>query len=240
MAQHQILAIIPARGGSKGVPGKNIRPLGGMPLIGWSIRVALAVAAIDRVVVSTDDPSIAEIARQLGAEVPFLRPAEYAQDETTDLPVYQHCLGWLAERQGYCPDQVVWLRPTAPLRSVNDVEEGLRLLADSSADWVRSLCAVEHHPYWMFRLKDAVLEPFVQGIDIANYLRRQLLPPAYRLNGAVDVCWRRTIMDKGLLYQGEVRGFVMPPERSVDIDTELDFLIAEHLIQQGESDASTR
>lgn len=230
----RILGIIPARGGSKSVPRKSIRSLAGKPLIVWTIEVALACPILDRVIVSTDDEEIAQIVSDHGAEVPFLRPAELAQDDTPDLPVYQHALSWLAEHEDYHPDIVVWLRPTAPLRTVQDVEAAIKLLIKTGADCVRSVSPAEHHPYWMKRLDGDRLVPFMDGIDENKYYRRQLLPPVYRLNGAVDVTRCRTVMEKGHLYSGDVRGYVMPVERSIDLDSELDFALAELLLQMGE------
>ena len=228
----EVLGLIPARGGSKGMPRKNIRQLAGKPLAAWTIETALACPMLDRAIVSTDDREIADIARRYGAEVPFIRPAELAQDGTSDLPVYQHALSWLAEHEGYRPDIVVWLRPTAPLRTVQDVETAIQLLIETGADCVRSVCLAEHHPYWMKRLDSDRLVSFVDGIDESKYYRRQLLPPVYRLNGAVDVTWCRTVMEKGLLYGGDVRGYVMSAERSIDLDSELDFALAELLLQR--------
>jgi CMP-N-acetylneuraminic acid synthetase len=234
MYNYQILALIPARGGSKGVARKNIRELAGKPLIVWTIEMASACSTLDRVIVSTEDQEIAEIARQYGAEVPFIRPGELAQDDTPDLPVYQHALSWLAEHEGYRPDIVVWLRPTTPLRTVQDVEAAIQLLIETGADCVRSVSLAEHHPYWMKQLDGDRLVPFIDGVDESEYYRRQLLPPAYRLNGAVDVTWCRTAIEKGLLYGGDVRGYVMPAERSIDLDSELDFALAELLLQMRE------
>lgn len=226
------VGIIPARGGSKGIPRKNIRQLAGKPLIVWTIETALACPNLDRIIVSTDDEEIAQIARDSGAKVPFLRPVELAQDDTPDLPVYQHALSWLAEHEDYRADIVVWLRPTAPLRAVEDVEAAISLLIETGADCVRSVCVAEHHPYWMKRLEDDRLVPFIDQTDDSKYYRRQLLPPAYRLNGAVDVTWSKTVMEKGLVYSGDVRGYVMPLVRSIDLDSELDFALAELLLQR--------
>jgi CMP-N-acetylneuraminic acid synthetase len=230
--KYKILAIIPARGGSKGVPGKNIKRLAGKPLIAWTIETAQNTSCLDRIIVSTDDEKIAAIAREYGAEVPFLRPQEFAGDTSSDMEVYLHALGWLADNENYYPDIIVWLRPTAPLRLSCDIGNGVDKLIASGADWVRSVSLVEHHPYWMFRLDDDRLRSFVDGVDISKYLRRQLLPPAYRVNGAVDVAWRKTLVEKNLLYCGDVRGCITPPERSVDIDTELDFVMAEAIIKK--------
>jgi CMP-N-acetylneuraminic acid synthetase len=228
----KILAIIPARGGSKGVPRKNIKLLAGKPLLAWTIETALSVSCLDRVVLSTDDGEISEIGKQYGADVPFLRPAEFAADDTTDMPVYEHALDWLEKNENFIPDIIVWLRPTAPFRKSKDIEKAIDLLIDKGPDWVRSVCEAEHHPYWMFKLNSGRMEPFVDGIDVRDYIRRQLLPPAYRLNGAVDVAWRSTILEKKLLYSGVIEGYIMPVDRSIDIDTPMDFKLAETYMTQ--------
>src|SRR5204862_1417570 len=181
------LGVIPARGGSRGVPRKNLRDLGGKPIVAWAIETARACPRIDRVVVSTDDDEIGQVARRHGADVPFLRPPELARDETPDRPVYDHAVAWLAENAGYRPDVVVWLRPTAPLRESRDIAEALDLLEGTGCDSVRSVCAAEHHPYWMMRLEGDRLRPLLDQHDATTFHQRQLLPPVYRLNGAVDV-----------------------------------------------------
>lgn len=228
-----ILAIIPARGGSKGVPKKNIRTLAGKPLIAWTIETALSATCLDRIIVSTDDEGIAKIAKQYGAETPFLRPAEIAMDDTTDMPVYEHALNWMSENERYSPDIVVWLRPTAPLRTVGDIVGAVELLKGKKPDWVRSVCEVEHHPYWMYKLEDSRMAPFMENIRIKDYIRRQMLPEVYRLNGAVEAAWRTTILEKKLLYTGAMEAYVMPPERSIDVDTELDFTLLEAVMSKG-------
>jgi CMP-N,N'-diacetyllegionaminic acid synthase len=228
----RVLALIPARGGSKGVPRKNVRTLVGKPLIAWTIEAARNCPSLDRVVVSTDDEEIAGVAREYGAEVPFLRPAALAQDDTPDLPVCKHCLVWLTECEGYRPDVVLWLRPTVPLRLPEDMEGAVALLVQSGADGVRSICRAEHHPYWMKRLEAGRLVPLVDGCDERTYYRRQLLPSAYRLNGAADVVRRDLVLQsETTMYGDDVRGFVMPVERSVDLDGEMDFALAEWLLR---------
>jgi CMP-N,N'-diacetyllegionaminic acid synthase len=222
------LGIIPARGGSKGVPKKNVRNLAGKPLIAWSIETALQCKVLDRIVVTTDDSEISSISRKYGAEVPFSRPAEFAGDDTPDFPVCKHAIDWLAENDQYFPDIVVWLRPTSPLRSVQDISAAVELLIKTRADSVRSVCHSEHHPFWMKRIGESNrLAPFVDGCDETLYYRRQLLPRIYRLNGAVDVTWRKMVMHGPILFSGDVRGYIMPPERSIDLDSEMDFSIAE-------------
>lgn len=229
---NNIIAIIPARGGSKGIPKKNIRILHGKPLIAWTIETALSTSCLKRVIVSTDDEEIAEVAKKYEADVPFLRPKEYAQDDTTDMPVYEHTLHWLEENERYIPDIVVWLRPTAPLRISEDIENAVDILIKAGTDWVRSVCEVNHHPYWMYRLENGRMEPFIEGISIGKYIRRQLLPPAYKINGVVDVAWRSTILGKKLLYAGNMQAYVMPVERSVDVDTEMDFVFLEAYMEK--------
>jgi len=226
-----IIAIIPARGGSKRIPQKNIRDLHGKPLIAWSIETALA-SSIDRVIVSTDNSEIAEISSNYGAEVPFLRPPELAKDQSPDLPVCSHTLNFLEQTENYISDAIVWLRPTSPLRTTQDIEECIQKQVTSNADCVRSVCNVSHHPYWMKSFKDDQLLPFLEGKDEQKYYQSQLLPPVYRLNGAVDVIATKFIREQNLLYGGDMRGYLMPEMRSIDIDTELDLLIAEVLIKK--------
>ena len=226
----KVLAIIPARGGSKGIPGKNIKIIAGKPLLVWSIESALQSKLIQRVIVSTDDDAIAKTAKKYEAEVPFMRPKKYAQDSTTDLPVYLHTLNWLEENENYIPDIIVWLRPTSPLRTPEDIDAAIEIMRNENPEWVRSVCKVEHHPYWMYRIVDNRLMPATEGIEISDYLQRQFLPDIYRLNGAVDVVEIETIIDKKMLYSGEMAPYIMPYERSVDIDTELDFKLAEQLL----------
>ena len=231
MAKEKILAIIPARGGSKTVKKKNIRNLNGKPLIAYTINAAKDSGIFDKIIVSTDDVEIAEIAKQFGAEVPFIRPAAISQDETTDLPVYRHALEWLEEKEGFKPSIIAWLRPTSPLRSPEDIKGAIELLRSSGDDWVRSVCEAEHHPYWMYSVENGKMHSFIRGLDLSKYFRRQQLPPVYRLNGAVDVTWYKTIIEKQMLYQGKMSAFTMPHERSLDIDTILDFILAEEYIK---------
>ncbi len=229
----EVLAIIPARGGSKGIPRKNIRLLSGVPLITWSIKTAQMCQHVDRLIVSTDDGEIAEIASRYGADVPFIQPAFLAQDDVPDFPVCKYALEWLETHQGYSPDVVVWLRPTAPLRRSLDVDQAVEKLIASKADCIRSISKVEHHPYWMKRLDGDCLIPFLEdGKDERAYPQRQLLPPVYRLNGAVDVTWAKNVTKHGYLFGGETLAHLMDLEFSLDIDSEIDFQIAELLLQR--------
>lgn len=226
-----ILALIPARGGSKGIPKKNIRPLAGKPLINYTIEAALQSRYQIRVVVSTDDEEIAKIARAAGAEVPFLRPAELAQDETPTFPVVQHALQWLEQHEAYQPKLVVLLQPTSPLRRPEHIDRALELILSSEADSVVSLCEAEHSPYWMKKVDaEGRVSPFISIEE--EYTRRQDLPKVYRLNGAIFVTRSEVIMRKNRLLGDDTRAYIMEQDDSIDIDTELDFKLAELLIKE--------
>jgi CMP-N-acetylneuraminic acid synthetase len=221
----EVLAIITARGGSKGLPRKNVLPLAGKPLIGWSIAGALASDAVGRVVVSTDDPEIAEVARAEGAEVPFLRPAELATDTASSLDVLRHALT-------ECPglDHFVLLQPTSPLRQAKDIDAVWQKLQATGAASCVSVCETSESPWLMYlqaedgRLSRLLPEP-------AKGLRRQDLPATYRLNGAIYLARREWFLAHGRLIDAGTVAYVMPPERSIDIDTRADFDAAEGLLR---------
>lgn len=235
----EILGLIPARGGSKGVPGKNIKLLADEPLIAYTIRESKKSIYISRLIVSTDDERIAGIAGSYGAEVPFMRPAELALDQATDLPVFQHCLEWLQQNEGYCPKIVVHLRPTAPLRKVAHIDRGVELLLNSpEADSVRSVCLAPKNPLKMWKIENSCLTPFIpesiSGIKEPYNLPRQELPVAYIQNGAVDVIRTETILEKKSMTGDIILPLIMEESESMNIDTEMDFLVAELLIKKGE------
>ncbi|MHB9143936.1 MAG: acylneuraminate cytidylyltransferase family protein [Symbiobacteriia bacterium] len=226
MTAVEILGIVPARAGSKGVPGKNIRPIAGRPLISYSIEAGVKSHLITRMIVSTDSEEIGAVSAQFGAEVPFLRPAALATDDAPTYDVIRHALEHL-QADGYKPDLVVILQPTSPLRLTQHIDEALDHLEESNADSLTSVCMAEHSPYWMRTISESGhLQPFV---DRSNYSRRQALPPVYRLNGAIYVTSPRVI-EKGALLGERVLPYVMDPEHSVDIDSELDLAFAELLI----------
>lgn len=227
----KVLGIITARGGSKGVPGKNLKLLGGKPLIAHTVE-AVADCALDRVILSTEDPRIAEAARTLGVDVPFMRPAELARDETPHLPVIQHAVRWLAEHQAYRPDVVVILQPTSPLRSAIDIAAALRMLELSDADAVVSVTEVPAHsnPMRMLRVDDhGYATLFVDGQPVRNRInRRQDLPKAWVMNGAVYACRTAALLsDAPSLYGDRVIAYPMPAERSISIDDLHDWAEAE-------------
>lgn len=224
------LGIIPARGGSKGVLNKNIRILAGKPLIAWTIGAALRAKTLHKTIVSTDDMKIADIARKYGAEVPFMRPKELATDSTPTLPVLQHAVKYLEEKEGYRPKIIVILQPTSPLRDESDIDNAVSKLIETNADSVVSVCEAEHSPYWMKKLKKDKVYPFIKTKK--EYGKRQNLPKVYRLNGAVYVTRRNVLMNEGRVLGKDTRALVMPLEKSVDIDTVLDFKLAELLIKE--------
>lgn len=229
------VAIIPARGGSKSIPRKNLALLGGRPLISWAIAVGLACPEIDRVIVSTDDSEIAEVAREHGAEVPFLRPVELAQDDTPDAPVFIHLLRWLDEHEGYRPDALVNLRCTTPLKRVEHVSAALGLLFASGCDSVRTMDRIQgkHHPYWMFK-QDAqgFATTFIDGLDLKKYHRRQLLPPAWSINALVDAMTVRAVLGPRPPYGECMRLLETDPLYSIDIDTPKDLLVCQALLEK--------
>jgi CMP-N,N'-diacetyllegionaminic acid synthase len=234
MTSFRALAIIPARGGSKGVPRKNLRLLGGKPLIQWSIEAAQASRRLDRFIVSTDDEEIAEAARAGGADVPFLRPMEYAQDATPDLPVFQHALRWLEKQEGYRPDAVVHLRPTLPFRPAGLIDAVIDRLCSTRADCVKSIVPVEQHPHKMWRLEGEALIPFQDTPlwrQVGPDYPRQKLEPVYWSAGLVDAIRRETILELESTVGDRVVAFPVEADLLIDLDTERDFMIAEALLR---------
>ncbi len=217
----QILALVPARGGSKAIPRKNLVLVAGRPLIAHTIDQALRSALITRVIVSTDDAEIAAVARELGAEVPFLRPAEYAQDLSPDVDVLRHALVWLREAEGYEPDLLVHLRPTGPVRRVEVIDEAIRrMLERPDADALRSVSVPEETPYKMWRPgSHGYVEPVVgaPGVPESHSMPRQMLPPVFKSNDYVDVIRPRTILEKGSTCGTKVLPLVIE-EPFYDID----------------------
>ena len=227
------LGIIPARGGSKSVPGKNLYPLGGRPLIEHTVVSALAAKSLDRVIVSTDDREIARVARAVGAEVPFLRPAELARDETPDLPVFQHALATLWEQERYRPDVVVHLRPTQPFRTATEIDAVVALIVTSGADCVKSVRPVAEHPYKMYRLTGDRLVPFLdtperrrRGPDVP----RQSLEIVYLSAGVVDAM-RREVIEQGSTEGERVIPYLVDERRYVNLDSARDFVVAEAVLR---------
>jgi CMP-N-acetylneuraminic acid synthetase len=228
LEQSLVLCLIPARGGSKGVARKNLRPLAGKPLIAYSIEHALSSRFITRTIVSTDDREIAEVARDFGAEVPFLRPAEIAADTSTDLEVFEHALTWLSEAESYVPDICVHLRPTCPIRRVEEIDRIIEILRHKpEIDSVRSIVPSPETPFKMwFRGADGLLSNVMQtSIKDAHSLPRQVLPEVFLQNASIDAIRTRTITKSGSMTGRTIYGYLT--ETFFDIDTETDLLKAE-------------
>lgn len=224
-----------ARGGSKGIPGKNLKPLAGKPLIAYTVEAARASGALDRLILSTDDGAIAEAGRALGCDVPFLRPAELARDDTPHLPVIQHAVRWLDEHAGYRPEAVMILQPTSPLRQPEDIRASIALLERSGADSALSVSEIPAHVHPMRTLRvdetgAAVL--FVTGGPVRQRInRRQDLPAAWVMNGAIYIC-RTGVLFAGQpsLYGDRVVAYRMPARRGVSIDDAEDWAAAERAL----------
>jgi CMP-N-acetylneuraminic acid synthetase len=226
----QTLIVIPARGQSKGIPRKNVRQIGGRPLLQYTAETALAVTRAASVVLTTDDEEIATIGRQCGLRVPFLRPAELARDDTPTLPVVQHAVHWL-ERAGERYDAICLLQPTCPLRRPEDVDACIELLESSRADAVVTVLPVpwRHNPHWVyFRAPNGALR--LSTGEAEPIPRRQSLPPAYHRAGSVYVTRRDVVMDGNSLYGRDLRGLVIDEQDFVDLDTADDWARAEQLI----------
>lgn len=223
-----VLAVIPARGGSKGIPRKNLVDVAGLPLIAHSIRHARACPAVDRVIVSSEDAEILSVAREYDAETPFVRPAELAADETLDLPVFAHALEWLKEQEGYSPELVMHLRPTAPLRRSDWMFEAIeRLRSRPDADSLRSVSFVHQHPYRMFEQSDdGLLVPLLHDAGPHPYLlRRQNLPPVWYYNCVIDITRPTTIFEQNSMTGNRMLAYELPADECFDIDSGRDLEI---------------
>ena len=220
-------AIIPARGGSKGIPKKNIKPLRGKPLISYSIEHAKKSKYINKVVVSTEDEEIAEISTEYSAEI-IERPKELAKDESPTIDAIFHALAVL-KTENYNPDIIILLQPTSPLRNAEDIDNAMELFLNSGCESVVSVCEVEHSPYWSLKIEDNHLKP----IFGEKYLemRRQDLPKVYMPNGAIFISTPENLRKYKSFHCPKTIPYVMPLERSVDIDKEIDFMLAELLMR---------
>lgn len=228
----KVVAIIPARSGSKSVQHKNIRELNGKPMLAYSIEHALASKYINRVIVSTDSEEYAAIARTYGAEVPFLRPAEYATDTALDLDVFYHVLDTLKEQEEYEPEIVVQLRPTYPIRDIKDIDAMIELIAsDKAIDSVRSIAPAKEIAYKMWRKEDdGKLAPLLTDIPECYNMPRQQLPTIYYQNACIDVVRAHVILEEKSMSGRNIYGYEM--QKNYDIDTEEEFKAAEEAIRK--------
>ena len=225
------VACIFARAGSKGIPNKNIKSFSGKPLISWAVELALQVRQINEVFISTDSEEIAEIARMAGATVPFIRPSELATDTSPEWHSWQHFIKFLADKDGRLPEVFLSLPATSPLRSTIDVENCLNEFKKGRADFVVGITPSERNPYFNMVKKgeDNQVNLVIQQVE--KYSRRQDTPEIFDLTTVCYVGKPSTILTKNSIFEGKVAGVVIPRERAIDIDTELDFQIAEFLFK---------
>jgi CMP-N,N'-diacetyllegionaminic acid synthase len=236
----RILGLIPARGGSKGIPQKNLRPLAGKPLIEYTCAAALASRRLVRIIVSTDCPAIAKVACAAGCEVPFLRPNHLATDSATSASVVRHALDWLAQHGEPWPDLVALLQPTAPLRTAWHIDQAVALLESSGSDSVVSVTSLpaHYHPEWQFVIRAGELRSYAD-VPLGQLVpRRQELAPTYTRNGAIYLFRTQAFAATGSLYGDRCCPYVMPPEVSVNIDTHADWRRAERLLAGQETEAT--
>jgi N-acylneuraminate cytidylyltransferase len=230
----EVVAIIPARGGSKGIKRKNLVMINHKPLIAYSIEQALASKQINRVIVSTDDEEIKQVSLAYKAEVPFLRPKELAEDHVLDLPVFEHALKFLEEKDGYRPEMVVHLRPTSPYRKPEWIDESIALLMQHpQADSVRSVSQPHQHPYRMFRINEGgFLSPIMKHEHpTPHVLRRQDLPLMYYYNCVIDVTRPKTIFSKKSMTGDKILPYIMNPDDVFDIDSPKDLEFAKFFME---------
>ena len=229
----KILCIIPARGGSKGIPMKNLVKINNKPLVAYSIEHSLASKLINRTIVSTDNEEIAKVSKEFGAEIPTLRSKNLSADHILDLPVFEHMLTYLRKQEKYVPEIVVHLRPTSPYRKSEWIDSAIKLLIENTyADSVRSVSAVSQHPYRVFELKNKFLLPVMKERHPEPYLlRRQDLPKMYYYNCVIDVTKPSTIFEKQSMTGSKMLPYIMKPEDSIDIDTKIDLEIARILLK---------
>lgn len=236
VAAPEVLAIVQARGGSKGLPGKNLSLLGRHPLVAYSIVSGLRAKTVTRLIVSTDDEEIADVSRQYGAEVPFMRPAELATDDATDYPLIEHALDWLQSQQGYQPKIIVQLRPTTPLRPQGLIDEAVGvLLDDPTTDCARGVTPSGQNPYKMWRLgSDNNLQPLLESDVPEPYnMPRQKLPPTYWQTGHVDAIAYETIVRKHSLTGDRIKAVMVEPQYCIDIDSQRDIDLANWILGRG-------
>lgn len=220
----QIVTIIPARGGSKGIKKKNIALLNGKPLLSYSIEYSLKCPLVKRTIVSTDDLEIADVAKKYGAEVPFIRPIEYAQDDTPDYPVFRHALDWLEQQENTKNDIFVLLRPTSPLRPEGLIEKGYYLLLKyPDASSVRTVALCKQHPYRMFKIKRYFIVPVVNDSTFEPYnIPRQKLPDLYFQTGDLEMMRRKALIEENSISGKTIVPLIISAADMIDIDEQKD------------------
>ena len=228
-----VAGIITARGGSKGIPHKNILPLAGKPVIAWTIEAARQSPSVQRVLVSTDDEETARISVEWGAEVPFMRPAELAQDDTSHIAVMLHALRWLAEHEEAQPDYIMLLQPTSPLRTADDIEAAIQLAVDKDAASVIGVSHSIKHPYRAKGIApDGTLAEFMTiPLPGTSETRRQAFPDAYDVNGAIYLVRREVLLDQHTFQPPRTFPYIMPPQRSLELDQPWDLYLMNIILE---------
>lgn len=232
MSRKNVLCVITARGGSKGLPGKNIKELDGKPLIAYSIEQAKESQLITHSIVSTNDKEIAEVSKKWGGDVPFMRPDELAQDDTPHVPALEHALLFMESKLGIMFDAIVTFQPTSPFRTVDDVDGTIQKLFDTpEATSSVSICEMDshEHPMKAKKLEGGLVVPYFEAESSSV---RQELPTAYKRSSAVYVSRRDTLMEKKDLYGDFIVGHIVPTDRSIDIDTQKDWIITEWMLKE--------
>ena len=223
MEKYKILAIIPARAGSKNIPLKNIQTINKKPLIAYTIESALGSNKINKIIVSTDSPKIASISKKYGAETPFLRPKKYATSKSTTSSVIFHTLNYLSKNQNYIPDIITLLQPTNPFRTSADIDKSIKLLQKSTATSVLGVGKIKKHPYRTFWLNNKFLKPF--KFDFKKFFQRQLLPPLHSPTGSIYTFWYQTFKKYGNYYGPKIKPLILDNE--IDIDDWEDLFFSE-------------
>lgn len=225
-----IMGLITARGGSKGIPGKNIFPVAGKPLIAWTIEEALKSRLLNKLIVSTDDSRIIEISREFGAEVPFMRPSELAGDNSSHLQVVEHAVKWVEENQDYKVDYVLLLQPTTPLRIAEDIDKAIEIALEKKAEAVLSVSPFDFHPYYARTVSnEGILKDLIK--DRNDFLFRQELPTAYVEDGSIYLIRKDVLFEQHSLMPSRIHAYVMPEERVLDIDTPWSMYLAELILK---------
>jgi N-acylneuraminate cytidylyltransferase len=227
-----VLAIIPARGGSKGIPKKNIRLLAGKPLIEYTIDAAKKSRFLNRIVVSTDDIEIGTLSKKNGVDV-IIRPDSIARDESSVIETIEHVMSYLQNNEEFAPDIIVLLQPTSPLRNTEDIDGAIQQFLTGKFDSLISVCETGHSPYWCFTISDTKLKPLFN--KKMSYTRRQDLPHTYRPNGAIYVTTPGSLKKFSGFMTNKTSPYIMPIDRSIDIDNPMDFFLAEFLIEKGKN-----
>ena len=226
----KVLGIIPARSGSKEIPGKNITIVGSKHLIAWTIEIAKRAKKLDKIIVSTDSEKYASICKNYNVEVPFLRPPELSSDEATSEDVVIHALKWMKKNEQYHPDYILYLQPTSPLRTADDIDQSINIAKEKNADLVVSVELTNRHPYFMKKIdSDGLLSHYEKQVFPTP--RRQELEPIYVLNGAIFLISTKIILENKSWYKNKCYSYIMPSERSIEIDNPHDLHVADLLLK---------